>query len=279
MRATIVLVIYKQKLGDSESFRSLMQNQALLATHDVSLVIHDNSPTPQALPPGEYPIAVNYRHNPSNPGLAAAYNLALRDACEQGHDWLLLLDQDTRLPEAYFHELTERADGLAADCVCLVPRVSDGQRQVSPMDNSRVRASAEGIETGYRRQQMTAINSGACWRTTWLDRIGGFNPAFPLDYLDHWAFHRALSDGQQVYVMAAGIRQNLSISSRNQVSRARYESIYESEYRYYSQHRPELFASYRRHLPLRLIKQLLLLRDKKLAWKTLQLLLRKKPGG
>ena len=31
--------------------------------------------------------------------------------------------------------------------------------------------------------------------------------------------------------------------------------------------------------PLRLIKQLLLLRDKKLAWKTLQLLLRKKPDS
>ncbi len=48
MRATIVLVIYKQSLADSESFRSLQDNLAWLANQDVELILHDNSPGPPA---------------------------------------------------------------------------------------------------------------------------------------------------------------------------------------------------------------------------------------
>ena len=50
MRATIVLVIYKQSLADSESFRSLQDNLAWLANQDVELILHDNSPAPQPWP-------------------------------------------------------------------------------------------------------------------------------------------------------------------------------------------------------------------------------------
>jgi GT2 family glycosyltransferase len=274
MRATIVLVIYRQSLADSESFRSLQANQALLAEHDIELILHDNSPEPQPLPSMEGTLPARYHHEAGNPGLAAAYNLALRSACKRGSDWLLLLDQDTHLSDAYFRELLQVTPGLESGCACLVPRVSDGQRQVSPMDCSKVRAQAYN-RTGRSSGAITAINSGTCWRVSWLAEAGGFNPDFPLDYLDHWACHHARSRGQQLWVMDSEIRQNLSISDRDCVSKTRYESIYESEYRYYNRHRTDLFASYRRHLPLRLLKQLLLFRDKRVALITLRLMLRK----
>ena len=274
MRATIVLVIYKQSLADSESLRSLQDNLAWLANQDVELILHDNSPAPQPRPSLGEGLAVRYHHDASNPGLATAYNLALHSACERGSDWLLLLDQDTRLEANYFAELTQATKDLDASCVCLVPRVSDGQRQISPMDCSKVRAQAYN-RSGSTSDPITAINSGACWRVSWLAASGGFNPEFPLDYLDHWAFHHARNQGRQLYVMASEVHQNLSISERNRVSRSRYESIYESEYRYYSRYHTDLFPSYRRHLPLRLIKQLLLFRDKAIALTTLRLMLRK----
>lgn len=274
MRATIVLVIYRQSLADSESFRSLLENQALLAEHDIELILHDNSPEPQPVPRLEGALAVRYHHDAANPGLAAAYNLALRSARQRGSDWLLLLDQDTHLSTAYFRELLQVTPDLESSCVCLVPRISDGQRQVSPMDCSKVRAQTYD-RSGRTAGMITAINSGACWRVSWLAEAGGFNPDFPLDYLDHWACHHATSRGQQLWVMTSEIRQNLSISDRNCVTRARYESIYESEYRYYSRYRKDLFSSYRRHLPLRLLKQLLLFRDKSVALTTLRLMFRK----
>lgn len=274
MRATIVLVIYRKSLADSESFHSLMANRALLVEHDIELILHDNSPEPQPLPPAEEGLALRYHHDAGNPGLAAAYNLALRSACERGSEWLLLLDQDTQLNAAYFRELLQVTPDLESSCVCLVPRVSDGQRQVSPMDCSKVRAQAYD-RSGSTSGAVTAINSGACWRVSWLAEAGGFNPDFPLDYLDHWAFHHARSQGRRLWVMGSEIRQNLSISDRNHVSRARYKSIYESEFRYYSRYRTDLFASYRRHLPIRLIKQLLLFHDKRVAFTTLRLMLRK----
>ncbi|MBD9514570.1 glycosyltransferase [Pseudomonas sp. PDM22] len=274
MRATIVLVIYRQSLADSESFRSLQANRALLAEHDIELILHDNSPQPQPLPPMDAALPVRYHHDAGNPGLAAAYNLALRSACQRGSEWLLLLDQDTHLNAGYFRELLEATPGLEPGCICLVPRVSDGLRQVSPMDCSKVRAQAY-TRSGSTSGMVTAINSGACWRVSWLTESGGFNLDFPLDYLDHWAFHHARSQGRQLYVMDSEIHQNLSISDRNCVSRARYDSIYESEYRYYSRYRKDLFATYRRHLPARLLKQLLLFRDKRVALTTLRLMLRK----
>ncbi|WP_447744759.1 glycosyltransferase [Pseudomonas nicosulfuronedens] len=275
MRATIVLVVYKQSLADSESFRSLLDNWALLSEQDIELIIHDNSPTAQPLPAmgGEMP--VRYHHDASNPGLAAAYNLALHSASQRGSDWLLLLDQDTHLDTGYFHELLRLTQEPAPRYACLLPRVSDGQRQISPVNCRKVRAQPHS-HAGSTCVPISAINSGACWRVCWLATSGGFNPDFPLDYLDHWAFHHALSQGQQLYVMDCEIRQNLSISQRNQVSTARYQSIYESEYRFYSRYRTDLFASYRRHLPIRLLKQLLLFRDKSIAQTTLRLMLRKR---
>lgn len=275
MRATIVLVIYKQDISDSESFRSLCDNWHLLNGRDVELILHDNSPTPQPLPAIDATLPARYHHDPSNPGLATAYNLALRSALQRGSDWLLLLDQDTRLGAGYFQELLRVTLALPPECACVVPQVTDGRRQISPVDCSGIRAHARGIHSGSSNTAITAINSGACWRVSWLEASGGFNPEFPLDYLDHWAFQHARNQGQQLYVMESEVRQNLSISARNQVSKSRYESIYESEYRFYSRYRTDLFTSYRRHLPIRLLKQLLLFRDKSVALTTLKLMFRK----
>ncbi|MEE9099724.1 glycosyltransferase [Pseudomonas nitroreducens] len=275
MRATIVLVIYKQDLTDSESFRSLRENWHLLDVQDLELILHDNSPTPQPLPLIDATLPVRYHHDPSNPGLATAYNLALRSASQRGSDWLLLLDQDTQLSARYFQELLRVTQALPPECACVVPLVTDGRHQISPVDCSGIRAHAQGIHPGCSNTAITAINSGACWRVSWLEASGGFNPEFPLDYLDHWAFQHARDQGQQLYVMESEVRQNLSISARNQVSKSRYESIFESEYRFYSRYRTDLFTSYRRHLPFRLLKQLLLFRDKSIALLTLKLMFRK----
>lgn len=271
---TIVLVIYKERLENSSSFQSVIANARLLASRDVDLIIYDNSPEAQPLPSDAHELSIHYHHDPRNPGLAAAYNYALLRAREEGQEWLLLLDQDTQLTAEYFREMVELPGTLTADCVCIAPLVSDGRAQISPMDNTQVRFTAEGIHSGYRDRHITAINSGACWRIDWLNGIGGFNTDFPLDYLDHWACHRALSDGKRFYVMSSQLRQSLSISDHNQVSEARYCSIYESEYRFYRNYRRDLFPSYRRRLPLRLLKQLLLFKNKRIARKTLELILR-----
>lgn len=274
MSISIVLVIYKERLEHSSSFQSVIANSRLLASQDVNLVIYDNSPEAQPLPSDVHELAIHYHHDTHNPGLAAAYNYALQRARKEGQDWLLLLDQDTQLTAEYFRELVELPRTLTTDCVCIAPLVSDGRAQISPMDNTQVRFTADGIHSGYRDRNITAINSGACWRIDWLNGIGGFSADFPLDYLDHWACHRALSDGKRFYVMCSQLRQNLSISDHNQVSEARYCSIYESEYRFYQNHRRDLFLNYKRRLPLRLLKQLLLFKNKRIAWKTLELILR-----
>ncbi|KAF1051620.1 MAG: hypothetical protein GAK43_02332 [Stenotrophomonas maltophilia] len=277
MPATAILVLYRERLEHSASFQSLLDNHQWLIDHGLHLLIHDNSPEPQAPPTNLGALPVEYHHAPDNPGLAAAYNRALERAQGMGHDWLLLLDQDTRLSAAYFNEVSRYLDQVSADCVALVPRISDGRRQVSPMDCTSVRARIPNRHSGYLEGSVTAINSGTWWRIGWLRELGGFSAQFPLDYLDHWACLAARKAGKRLYLLDCEIRQNLSISRPSTVSVQRYRCIYEAEYRFYRKYRTDLFDSYRRHLLLRLGKQLACGRLST-ARLTLQLLARRAPS-
>ncbi len=93
-----VIVLYNCELAQSLSFSSLLQivnANPELAKH-LSLILYDNSPQPQShATSAGFPTC--YIHDPSNGGLAAAYNFALARAESEEREWLLLLDQDTTL--------------------------------------------------------------------------------------------------------------------------------------------------------------------------------------
>ena len=56
---------------------------------------------------------IHYVHDPSNGGLASAYNYALARAESEEREWLLLLDQDTSLTAEFISELVETSESLA----------------------------------------------------------------------------------------------------------------------------------------------------------------------
>ena len=60
--------------------------------------------------PASFPI--HYVHDPSNGGLAPAYNFALEHAESEGREWLLLFDQDTSLTVDFLVELVTLATTL-----------------------------------------------------------------------------------------------------------------------------------------------------------------------
>src|SRR5665213_3768490 len=129
-----IIVLYRLSADESPAYTSL---RALMARNEeaaaaIDVLLFDNSPYTQE-PPVNF--SGRYVSDTSNPGLAAAYNHALRIAADENIPWLLLLDQDTRLHEAYLEELLLAVRQLDAQSgvAALVPKLADEGVLCSPI--------------------------------------------------------------------------------------------------------------------------------------------------
>lgn len=219
-----VAVVYNCEFSQSHSISSLFQilnENPELANH-FSLVLYDNSPLPQTLSmPAAFP--THYFHDPSNGGLASAYNFALARAESEEHEWLLLLDQDTSLTRDFLFELLEAANSLHASrsVAAIVPKLLVNGMVYSPaipfFQQLRrqflcPRKPISEIVVGVSQQPMCAYNSGSTFRISALRSIGGFPPEFWLDFLDHAVFDALFAAGHHSYVMHATLVHESSYS-------------------------------------------------------------------
>jgi GT2 family glycosyltransferase len=232
----VIAVLYKRSFDQSESLSSLF---AILERHPewaphFSLLIYDNSPNAQALTAHvTFPVA--YVHDPSNGGLATAYNAALTRAEKEQREWLLLLDQDTCLTTDFLCELLDAADKLQAspEVAAIVPKlmVKGAIHSPAPSFASQLRQlrsprkpiylNVEGIQL----EPLSAYNSGATLRVSALRAIGGFPAEYWLDFLDHAVFHKLFSHGYRTYVMRTRLAHDFSGSDVEHVPTWRQKNV------------------------------------------------------
>jgi GT2 family glycosyltransferase len=223
-----VVVLYKCAINQSSTCISL-QAQDPYDGDAISILIYDNSPRGDSdgLPPNWA-----YVSDPTNKGLPAAYNHAISQAKLLGAHWLLLLDQDSSLPQNFLADL----QGEIARChekteiAAIVPLIFSNQRQVSPV------RPALGLDRPYKLTQtatsvwLTAINSATTIRVSFVEDIGGFSNDFWLDYLDHWLFRKIYDTDHSVYVSNMKIDHNLSVANFNQgMEVSRYKNVLTAE--------------------------------------------------
>jgi GT2 family glycosyltransferase len=239
-RILAVLVLYKRTPEQSEAFTSLqsiLQQRPDLAG-GMSLLVYDNSPTAHEIPP--LPIATRYISDTGNAGLSPAYNTGLRLAGEDSLDWLLLLDQDTSLTEAYLTEamsLTQLAKDnhfnaivpkLVEDGLVLSPHLALTLRHPKPLDVTTYGISAI---------QLHPYNSGAILRVKALQEMNGFPEEFLLDYLDHATFRILQNKGGRIFVMQTALEHKLSSNeedrSDNPALSARQKNVLQAEGAFY----------------------------------------------
>jgi GT2 family glycosyltransferase len=232
-----VLVLYEIKASRSPTFMSLCQVFAEpdLARH-FRLLVYDNSASSSDLPVG-IPIPVSYIHDPANGGLFAAYNRALRLAEEGRNEWLLLLDQDTLLTSVYVRALVHTLREAEANprCAALAPKLISKNRIVSPariLWGGRL-SPVDKTLTGMVPWEAMALNSATLLRVSAVREVGGFNPRFWLDYLDHWLFNRLYRAGYSLYVLDAALVHELSVTRMSDMSTARYKNILSAEGQFY----------------------------------------------
>jgi GT2 family glycosyltransferase len=272
MKLTIVVVLYKQKPEESKTFLTLKQtlfskNEGL---EDIELILYDNSPVKQVFNPLPYEgIHISYVHDPRNLGVATAYNHAWSIAKENGSRWLLLLDHDTEITDSYISEVLNLPE-MGTDIVAVVPNINSENTMISPVYSHSLRPlKAERPKEGLQEQPVMAINSGALIHIDFLNEIGGFNENFPLDYLDHWLFYEIYAKGRRVWLLDTTLEHELSVMDYSRVSLKRYQSILNSEMSFFQNYKKDLFPSYRKQLAKRFLKQVLTVKNKKIAMYTL----------
>jgi len=271
MEMLIVVVRYRISIHDSQTFASLSKafssRPHLIASTGV--LIWDNGPS--ALPEVRLPFPFDYRHTGRNLGVAGAYNCALALAEEKSCPWLLLLDQDTALPEdflsrmleyARLHEANSRIAAVAPFLICDSQPVSPA---VIPVDHTQplpLSFFGEHVLPAH------AANSGCLMRVSALSAVGGYDENFWLDYSDITLFHRLYLHGFLLFV-AGDLRLQHSLSTNNYdaaMSPERYRNFIAAEGAYW-----DLYRSRRDNLALtarlsfRAIKQWMVYKNKEFS--------------
>ncbi|HOJ66518.1 MAG TPA: glycosyltransferase [Paludibacteraceae bacterium] len=259
----IVLVLYHCSLDDSATFSTL--GEPLKRTSlNCELILFNNDQS-QKIESTEYYV-VNSNENVK---LAGAYNFALERARVKKKNWILLLDQDTVVPENYFTELEKLfSEGISKDLAAIVPRLEYNDRQISPVKVSRwMRMEQEMTTIGYTSCRMNALNSLSLFRVDFLSSIGGFNKDYPFDMLDHWSYNQIHKHGKLVYIMDTVGKHNSSfVDFETNVSVSRYKEFMDAQKTFI---RKELgiwnYLFYKVKLLIRGFSQLLKYKNKRFA--------------
>ena len=254
----VVVVLYNMTFSESPTIISLNQLLASGAFPEIrKILIFDNSE--QGTEPVELEGRFIYYHSKKNVGLAQAYNYAL-DQSNDDTEWLMTLDQDTKLTKEYLSELISTSSELSETVAAVAPIVTDNERQISPVRSDTLRPLHTELPKKDRvySKDIMVINSGTAIRTIFLRKLGGYNIHFPLDYLDHWLCWRIFSEHQQIYILSNELEHQLSVLDyKNHMNLSRYLAIIQAEKCYYYLYNKQLLPQYRRQLLLRGCKQIL----------------------
>lgn len=254
----LIVVLYNMTYSDSPTINSLNK----LLTSDFfpeiqKVLIFDNSD--QATQPNGLEARFTYQHSQENVGLAKAYNYAIKQR-EQKTEWLVTLDQDTQLTNAYLKEMLLKAKTLPEKVVAIAPVIMDQQQQISPVRSDTLRPLHKELPQGDQvfSSDIMVINSGTAIRIDFLLQINGYNEEFSLDYLDHWLSWKIFAEQRQLYSLKTILQHELSVLHyAEQMKISRYQSILQAEYNYYFKYASNLFSTYRKQLFFRSCKQFL----------------------
>ncbi len=221
---SIIIVIYNTALEESESFESVqrMANNS----YNLNLLVYDNSLEPQEV--GKYAgLEIMYVHDPSNSGVSKAYNVGVKHAQKRKNTWLLLLDQDTTLPQTILNTY-ENAVQKNSNVKLFVPilQLNNG-RIFSPCSYKFKRGFyLNSIKGGlHSLQHLSPVNSGMLVNVKAFLEVGGYNNQVKLDFSDFQFIRRFRKKYSDFYVMDVKCLQDFSdddISFSSQKNRYKY---------------------------------------------------------
>lgn len=208
-----IIVIYKLSIRDSLAWQSLNTDYSYFS----SVLIYDNSPVSQPIPDTRF--KVYYLHDHHNSGVSKAYNEGLKMADSLGKKWLLLLDQDTQLPNDIIASYAQSIYQYPEENF-FAPILNDKIGIVSPFSYSygithRLNAVKKGV---LSLSKYRAVNSCSLIRTQAMKLAGGFDERLPLDHSDIYFQEKLALNRSSFVVVNACIKHRFSgteVSNKN----------------------------------------------------------------
>lgn len=205
----IIIVLYETLLDDSESFKSLALVNPVKTP--LNVVVYDNSAEPQQIPE-HTSFGIEYFHDPCNSGVSRAYNYGAVRAEERKLEWILLLDQDTRMPPDFLNRYARAAtQNPEIKLFAPVLRLANG-RIFSPFAYKFNRGfHLQKISEGqYSLFKIAPVNSGMMISVKAFMECGGYNEKVKLDFSDFQFIRRFRKRYSQFYVMDINCLQDFS---------------------------------------------------------------------
>ena len=233
-KVLFVIVLFKTRLTDSLTYNSLRTAvMSFLPEGQVDLLICDNSPV-QEINQQDYEndkfFSVAYLHDPNNPGISLSYNRAAKFAVEKGKKWMLVLDQDSILPE---NSLDKYMEALITwpDYPIYTPQVYAQNVLLSPCRYFMHRGSPlphvkSGVNTIIGKN---VVNSGLLISLDAYQKVGGYDEKVWLYFSDFVFFNRLKEYYKEFVVVNCRIEHELSSSDYSN-----YEFAYK-RFTYYCQ--------------------------------------------
>jgi len=211
-----ILVLYKSKLNESESYLSLTKSLISINVR-MHILVYDNSPTPMVAGPDciSDNWKIHYIHDETNPGVSKAYNEGFGIARKLNKKWLLLLDQDTCFPENAFFEYA-KAIKKTPDVYLFAPIVISINKIISPCryflnKGYCLRKVNPGV---YNFHIKSLINSGMLINVEAFETAGGYNENIRLDFSDRFFISKYKTKYRNFSVINLRCFQNFSGTQR-----------------------------------------------------------------
>ena len=227
-----VLVLYKRKLNESDSFLSLVDS--LKNTHlNIDIFIYDNSPSTMLKEElTDKNCNIYYIHDHSNPGVSKAYNEGFKLGKKLNKKWLLLLDQDTEFPEDALLKYCTAVQDYNKNSLFAPILVSENGAIHSPCNYFfKSGYPMQSVETGLVKcKKKSILNSGLLINIDTFDQVGGYNEKIKLDFSDFDFFNRYSKIYEYFYIVEIKCIHPLATAEDDDVNRKlkRFESYCES---------------------------------------------------
>lgn len=229
MFLNILIVLYKKKPFESETFKSLQKCKHLLRGSCVTY-IWDNSP--ELLSPDEEKdlvennaeLAIQYLTKSGNTSLSEIYNHIIK-LCRRD-SLLVILDHDTSFDKLYITEIFKATESSEnSDINLFLPLILSCNKIFSP---SFEYLKLRSVLWKYPRvgrmsvKNMQAINSGMVIRTNYLkDAFPGYDEHLKFYVTDLDFMYKYRSQNKDVYVLDAHLNHILNFYEEDNASKAR----------------------------------------------------------
>ena len=234
-KVAVIIVLYNPDTNDIDNVRRIAQ-------YNVGFVV-DNSLIP--FMDGETIGNMSYICNKANIGIAKAQNIALREILKGDYEYVVFLDQDTRVAVDYPLQIAMEFSRIDNGRLAVL-----GPQVVSAVTGGQYASAIhkyEISENGFSLRKHI-ISSGSCMSINALKDVGLMWGELFIDYVDFEWCWRAASKGYQ-----CGVTSHLQIShhvGQRELSIGKYKVIISAQQRYFYQYRNFIWLIQKKYVPL-----------------------------